>query len=183
MFFHQLRTFQDAQKELLSSSLYYHPEKKIHVSFPRIRMSLNPSLQAGFHQILVTQPRRIAAISLARRVSCEQMDAKSRVVGQLGEQPKVLCFRRMCGKVWKINDFCTWELHLFEKGTPSSFIFFGFKMLICKMCFSLWRCHRKSFRFWRSHWVNETWEEKRGCKMMQGNDGFSLAYLMVIING
>ena len=81
--------------------------KKIHVSFPRIRMSLNPSLQAGFHQILVTQPRRIAAISLARRVSCEQMDAKSRVVGQLGEQPKVLCFRRMCGKVWKINDFCT----------------------------------------------------------------------------
>ena len=49
--------------------------------FPLLRSS-----QAGFHQILVTQPRRIAAISLARRVSCEQMDTKSRVVGRLGEQ-------------------------------------------------------------------------------------------------
>lgn len=57
---------------------------KIHFPvFPLLR-----SCQAGFHQILVTQPRRIAAISLARRVSCEQMDTKSRVVGRLGEQQK-----------------------------------------------------------------------------------------------
>ncbi|CAL1127432.1 unnamed protein product [Cladocopium goreaui] len=39
-------------------------------------------MEAGFHQILVTQPRRIAAISLARRVGAEQMDvAQRKVVG------------------------------------------------------------------------------------------------------
>ena len=41
--------------------------------------------EAGFHQLLVTQPRRIAAISLARRVGAEQMDvAQGKVVGQRG---------------------------------------------------------------------------------------------------
>ena len=41
--------------------------------------------EAGFQQILVTQPRRIAAISLARRVGAEQMDvAQGKVVGQRG---------------------------------------------------------------------------------------------------
>ncbi|CAK9038999.1 unnamed protein product [Durusdinium trenchii] len=39
---------------------------------------------AGFRRVLVTQPRRLAAMSLARRVSAERMDARG-VVGQLGE--------------------------------------------------------------------------------------------------
>eukprot|EP00913_Durusdinium_trenchii_P011395 g10703.t1 len=41
-------------------------------------------MEAGFRRVLVTQPRRLAAMSLARRVSAEQMDARG-VVGQLGE--------------------------------------------------------------------------------------------------
>ena len=46
---------------------------------------VSTSWEAGFHQILVTQPRRIAAISLARRVGAEQMDvAQGKVVGQRG---------------------------------------------------------------------------------------------------
>eukprot|EP00438_Fugacium_kawagutii_P008120 Skav222141 [mRNA] locus=scaffold1181:1085966:1091954:- [translate_table: standard] len=57
---------------------------------PMQRFPLQPednerSSFAGFQQILVTQPRRIAAVSLARRVAAEQMDAQGgRVVGQRG---------------------------------------------------------------------------------------------------
>ena len=45
-----------------------------------IYVYMSSSSEAGYRQILVTQPRRIAAVSLARRVSAERMDG-GRAVG------------------------------------------------------------------------------------------------------